>query len=240
MKVRPFVPAYVDMVRDKRLIHTDVLVFGYLARFAMADCSKIIPSNHAIARHFGMDQKTVKRSVARLVEAGYLKRFERFNRSGKQLSNRYSVELLGGDTRDPGRGSSVTPPGGTPVTPLVLKKEVLDVETNVSTSEALKTQVQKDKGVFVARFMEVYQTIDDGRDPRYRLTPADYGAMKTKGIEFPDRLCIQMAISWLLKKGLNVSVRSVLNCWQSAKVEEDRVENGSQPETIPTYEVDDD
>ena len=101
----------VDMF-DLGLKHSALIVFMALASFAGK--SRIVwPSVSTVAEMVDMTERSVRRQIGELIEAGVVSRVPRYDGAGRQTSNAYRLDILvsrlsGGadssDTPDPDPG----------------------------------------------------------------------------------------------------------------------------------------
>lgn len=112
------------IVFAENLSAVDVRVFAALARHANGH-RKCWPGREALAERLGMNERTIRRSISALVDAGALKVQHRTANDGRQTTNLY---LLAGDVpfgqNRPGRGVSESTSGGVPESTEVEPEEV--------------------------------------------------------------------------------------------------------------------
>jgi hypothetical protein len=122
----PFVIMPWAVLDDETLTAHDVLVYATIARYADVTTGVAWPSRATVAQNARCDIKTVDRSVARLVSAGFLEKHKRKTEKGDE-SNVYVVHEIvarqeqlearpkrrGGDSRGAGGGTQTVVGGAT-------------------------------------------------------------------------------------------------------------------------------
>jgi hypothetical protein len=141
----PFVIMPWAVLDDDTLSAHDILVYATIARHADRNTGEAWPSRSTVARMARCDIKTVDRSVARLVEAGFLEKQRRKTVLGDE-SNLYIVHEIvahqsarGGDSRGAGGGTQTVLGGGTQTVhelePVITTEDKLDYSTPGDPSE---------------------------------------------------------------------------------------------------------
>jgi DNA-binding transcriptional MocR family regulator len=87
---------------------TEKLVLLMLANYADAQRAACWPSRRRLAEQCGVRVETIKRAIRQLEDLGLIERDKRFDASGRQTSNRYTLRI---DTTGPGEGGDIDTPG---------------------------------------------------------------------------------------------------------------------------------
>jgi hypothetical protein len=67
-------PAYLDAIADRALIGFPLTLYAYLWHYVLDPVQFRPVKQLALAAHFGVDERTVRRAIATLLERQYLER----------------------------------------------------------------------------------------------------------------------------------------------------------------------
>lgn len=87
---------------------TEKLVLLMLANYADAQRAACWPSRQRLAEQCGVRVETIKRAIRQLEDLGLIERDKRFDDSGRQTSNRYTLRI---DATSPPGGGDLDTPG---------------------------------------------------------------------------------------------------------------------------------